>query len=125
VRVKHRNIKAIATHAEVLLSVLAQTGSKDPAAASRAFAAGAQALDLELTFTEGADPNFQNLNTALSELRALKPLLKPKLLKACAATVLEDAEVSSAEGALLQGVAAALDCPLPPSIFAHGNTTPP
>ena len=47
----------------------------------------------------------------------MKPLIKPTLLKACAATVLADGEVGADEGALLQGVAATLDCPLPPSIY--------
>ena len=38
----------------------------------------------------------------------------------CAATTTADGHVSALEGALLQGVAAALDCPLPPSIYRAG-----
>ena len=57
------------------------------------------------------------MNAALGNLRKLKPLVKPALLKACAATVLADGAVSADEGALLQGIAATLDCPLPPSIY--------
>lgn len=117
VRVKHRSIRAVRNEAAVLLSVLAQTGHSDPQAVRAAFAAGAEALGEEIVFDEQPDPNYQNLNAALSQLQQLKPLLKPKLIKACAATVLADRSVSSAEGALLQGVAAALDCPLPPTIY--------
>jgi hypothetical protein len=35
--------------------------------------------------------------------------------------VLADQRVSAREGALLQGIAAALDCPLPPSIYASAS----
>jgi len=116
--IRHRSIDSVADHAGRLLSVLAATGHPDQTGASReAFAAGARQLGTELTFTTDPDPNFQNLNAAIAQLQQLKPLLKPKLLKACAATVLADNRVTSAEGALLQGVAAALDCPLPPSIY--------
>ena len=60
-----------------------------------------------------------DMRNTLGRLRKLKPLQKPALIKACAATILADGHVSVDEGALLQGIAATLDCPLPPGIFAQ------
>jgi hypothetical protein len=70
-----------------------------------------------LAFEPEDDENFARLNLALKDLRMLKPLAKPRLIKACAVTAMHDGQVSGLEGALLQGFAAALDCPLPPSIY--------
>jgi Zn-dependent protease with chaperone function len=117
VPVRHRSIDAIADHAATLLSELARTGHPDSATeAQKAFRTGAERLDRPIEFISQRDPNYQNLNVALAELRKLKPLLKPKVLKACAATVMADATVTDDERAILHGVAAALDCPLPPGI---------
>ena len=89
--------------------------SPDAAAQQRAFAAGAAAVELELQFVARDDPNFTRLNDALRELRALQPLAKPRLIKGCAACALIDGATAS-ERALLIGIAATLDCPLPPDL---------
>jgi len=104
----------------VLLSALAREQAADAAAASveAAFARGLLTIGLEASFDAAADPDFQRLNHAVRELQGLPPLQKPRLIKACAATVLADHQVSPRQGALLQGIAAALDCPLPPSIYS-------
>ena len=64
------------------------------------------------------DPNFSRLNQALRRLRLLKPLQMPMLLKACANVALADGAPSERQSVLLQGIAATLDCPLPPTV-AH------
>jgi hypothetical protein len=87
-----------------------------------AFARGLEQAQLQGRFDPAPDPNFARLSQALNELRGLRPLAKPRLVKACADTVLADARVTTTEGALIQGVAATLDCPLPPSIY--GKTHP-
>ena len=113
-------MEQVAGPAGVLLSTIARFGHEDPARQADAFSAGARALELTrrtLEFDPTDDPNFSRLNGAVSELAQLKPLSKPRLIKACAATATADGHVSGLEGALLQGIAAALDCPLPPSIY--------
>jgi Zn-dependent protease with chaperone function len=112
-----RSLGQRAGAAAVLLSALAreQANGADPL---QAFRAGLAAAGIEAEFDAVADPDFRRLSRALAELNLLPPLEKPRLIKACAATVLADREMSPREGALLQGVAAALDCPLPPSIHA-------
>jgi hypothetical protein len=118
-RVRYRSIRSVSGPARVLLSALARAGHpENDTRAAAAYAQGASALEVDESFIADDDPNYQALNGALGELRALKPLLKPRVLKACAATVLADESVTFEEGALLQGVSAALDCPLPPSIYS-------
>ena len=113
----------------VLLSALAREQAA-PAAAQpagvpdvrAAFQLGLAAAGVEAAFDEQPDPDFQRLSHALQRLRELPPLQTPRLLKACATTVLADGRMSGRQGALLQGIAATLECPLPPSIYAG---TPP
>ncbi|MGE0624553.1 MAG: M48 family metallopeptidase [Pseudomonadales bacterium] len=122
VRPRYGRIEQVADEIATVLSTLARFGQTGSEARAAAFAAGMETLNLRGSHLRGideaADENFNRLNGALRELRKLKPLAKPKVLKACAATVTADGHVSGTEGALLQGIAAALDCPLPPSIYA-------
>jgi hypothetical protein len=97
------------------LSAIAHAGAEEADAQRRAFDAGAAAMDLALQFVAASDTNFTRLNDALRDLRALHPLAKPRLIKGCAACALTDGPTSS-ERALLIGIAATLDCPLPPDL---------
>ncbi len=123
-RPRYGRLEQVADSAGVLLSTLARFGHNAGAGREAAFAAGAAALELKrqtLELDESEDPNFSRLNEAVRTLSQLKPLAKPRLIKACAATATADGQVSALEGALLQGFAAALDCPLPPSIYQAGT----
>jgi Zn-dependent protease with chaperone function len=111
---RYGNLRALDDHATVLLSALAREGADSEAAAREAFTAGMTRLGGRGVLQTDDDPNYVRLNQALAELRLLKPLLKPQLIKACATTALADGHVSSRQAALLRGVAAAVDCPLPP-----------
>jgi len=107
-----------ADQAAELLSTLARE-SAESGNATAAFAAGWEALGLageRPPMRDDDDPNFSRLNRALGALRRLKPLQKPLLLKACAAVALADGKPSERQSVLLQGVAATLDCPLPPTV---------
>jgi hypothetical protein len=44
----------------------------------------------------------------------LKPLLKPRLLKACLAVITQDQKYSPDEMELMRAIGDVLDCPLPP-----------
>ena len=119
-RPRFGRIDQVSDAAAVLLSTLARFGHEDSNQRQAAFQAGAQALQLKratIELDEADDPNFSRLNEAVRTLAQLKPLAKPRIIKACAATATADGHVSGLEGALLQGFAAALDCPLPPSIY--------
>jgi Zn-dependent protease with chaperone function len=110
-RVRHRTVDAVAAEANELISALARECGSNPAVAHRA---GLHAAGLEGEYVAEPDPDYARLSRALAPLRELHPLAKPRLLKACAAAVLADGEVGSTQWALLQGVSATLDCPLPP-----------
>ena len=103
----------IASEAGTLLSILASIGHQDTTLAAEAFAAGCAELDIKTNFEHQHVFNYEEMNDALGRLRQLKPLLKPALLKACATTIEYDQISSDAEYALLQGIGATLDCPVP------------
>jgi Zn-dependent protease with chaperone function len=108
-----------------LLSALANIDLAEDAAAEAACRAGLATLGLEdeLARRGGAaerdDRNQKRLTEAMRHLRDLHPLDQPRLLKAAIATVEHDGIVSAEEHELLAGVAAVLDCPLPP-LALHG-----
>jgi hypothetical protein len=92
-------------------------GAGGAAGAAGAFEAGMGQIGVAGVFDSAEDPNYGRLNRAIADLQELRPLVKPQLIKACAATVLADDVVTPRQAALLRGVAAALDCPLPPGVI--------
>ena len=123
IRSRFQSLQQTGDAPQVLLSALAREQSKSDDKA-RAFEEGLQILGVPGLFDAADDENFSRLNDALKTLRKLKPLAKPKLIKACAAVTLADEHVSPRQGALLQGIAAALDCPLPPSVYSPESRLP-
>ncbi len=114
-----RNIDRVAKEAGYLLSILASHSHHAPQEQLRAYQAGAQVLGLGEPFTKQEFFDYRRINAALGQLRKLRALSKPALIKACVATVTADGSIGTNEGALLQGIAATLDCPLPPSIYTN------
>ena len=112
------NIRRLSGEAGKLLSILASHSQSSVQGQIDAYQAGAAELGIEEPFSQQTQFDYQRMNQTLGKLRKLKPLVKPALIKACARTVLHDGRLDSTEAALLQGVAATLDCPLPPSIYA-------
>lgn len=107
---------AVKEEAETLLSLAAYTEhGEDGDAAARAFAAGtaasgATALKLVPRDQLGVD----RLNNAIDRLAELKPLLKPRILKACAACLMYDGRATVEGQELLRTIASCLDSPMPP-----------
>jgi len=58
--------------------------------------------------------DFQDLIRGVYALIQLNRLLKPALLKACAACITADKKVSPLEIELFRAIADTLDCPMPP-----------
>jgi Zn-dependent protease with chaperone function len=112
-----RSIDRVAGDAAKLLSILASHGHTNVDEQMAAYQAGADAIGIDVPFQKQEQFDYQRMNDALAALRKLRPLAKPTIIKACAATVLADDHVAASERALLQGVAATLDCPLPPNIL--------
>ena len=124
-KIRHRKVERIGDSMATLIAVLAHYGHDDESQRKAAYNAAMQELNFSSIPNAPAvatDDNFSALNKALKELRDLTPLQKPRVLKACAHSVLFDQKISADEGALLQGISAALDCPLPPSVVAKAQT---
>jgi len=100
---------------EVMMGYLAFHTHDSRMQALHAFQAGAGILAMEgLRMPPESDLTPERLEQALDRLTRLKPLLKPRLLKACAACVASDGRITPLEMELLRAFSALLDCPLPP-----------
>ncbi len=115
-RQKYRSLKALHKECEALLSVLVSSGHTDEAGAKSAFMAAKEYLKLNMgmQYRHNLGANTGQLEKALDNLNTLKPLEKPKLLKAMVATINADGKVTAQEAELLRAVGSLLDCPIPP-----------
>lgn len=120
-KIRYRKVEKVIDSMAMLIAVLSHYGHDDKREREDAYRAAMHELNLPNVPeppTVTTNDNFSALNKALAELRDLTPLQKPRVLKACAQSVLFDQQINPREGALLQGISAALDCPLPPSVVA-------
>jgi Zn-dependent protease with chaperone function len=100
----------------ILLAVMSHSHKERALDAREVFTKGATELDMDLTMPSLKDLSYSKLDSALERLTTVKPLQKPALLKACAASILADDQVAPIEVELLRTVAAILDCPMPPLV---------
>lgn len=99
----------------ILLSLLCHAGKQQGINNDQAFNAAKKILgDFDFALQDKSLLNLTSLNQALNDLARLKPLEKPKLLKACAACILADETITITEIELLRAIADSLDCPMPP-----------
>ncbi|WP_237057733.1 M48 family metallopeptidase [Microbulbifer sediminum] len=101
--------------ATFLLAAMAHAGNTDYLDAKRAFEAGLGALELErIPLPARRDITLARLDKAVAIAADERPLRKPRLLKAMAATMAHDGVIAAEEIELLRAVADSLDCPMPP-----------
>jgi Zn-dependent protease with chaperone function len=101
--------------AALVISLVAHAEHADAAAAERAFNAGiAAAGATALKFVPREQVSLDGLDEAIDRLADLKPLLKPRILKACAACIMYDGQVTVRGQELLRTIASSLDSPMPP-----------
>ncbi|MGC2165778.1 MAG: hypothetical protein WA632_07170, partial [Gallionella sp.] len=102
--------------ASLLISLVAHAehpGAAD--AAELAFKAGITAAGATaLKFVPRADLNLGEMAVAVDKLAELKLLLKPRIIKACAAVIMHDGQATVRGHELLRTIASCLDCPMPP-----------
>jgi len=110
------DLQSCASECMLVLSAVAVAGHRDAALAEVACAQGIGSLGfavaLEPFVADVPDP--ARLDQALDRLRRLKPLQKPRLLKALVLCIAHDGKTTAAETELLRAIAAILDCPVPP-----------
>lgn len=106
-------LSAVRSELTVLLSWLARASGPDREEA--AWQAAVSALEIELPGIVPAENlSLEALDEAVEKLARLKPLVKPRVLKACAAGIAADRVATPGEQALLRAVSEIIDCPMPP-----------
>ena len=115
-RMKSFKLKTLYKECEVLLSVLAFAGHSKEQEAEAVFMAAKEFLELNMgmQYQHNLGANTGKLEKALDKLNNLKPLEKPKLLKAMVTCINSDGQVTGVESELLRAVGSLLDCPIPP-----------
>ncbi len=96
-----------------LLSALANVGVSDEVQAKAAFGSAETELSFSLRWYPLSELTIQSLSEALQQIRQIKPLEKPRFLKACVRVVQHDNCVELQELEIIRCIAQALDCPLP------------
>ncbi len=112
---RYKKLSRLHDEISMMLSYLVRNTHESETDTRQAFEAAARELGLEnLKMLKEPELDLQQLDKAMDKLNQLKPLLKPQLLKACAASVAADGEVTATELELLRAFSSLLDCPLPP-----------
>ena len=101
----------------ILLSVLIYAGKQHLISDEDAFAKAIEELgELEIRLLPKNKISLAALNQSLDRLAKLKPLEKPRLLKACAIGITADQKITTKEVELYRAISAILDCPMPPLV---------
>ena len=117
-KTRYSHVGQLKQEIALILSVLAYAGQQDNNAIEEAFTAATKMLEISgLQLVAENAISFAELDLSLEKLEGLQPLAKPQLLKACAASVLQDQKISSAEVELLRAFSDVLGCPMPPLIL--------
>lgn len=109
-----KSLERVADECAVLLSMLAYSDSRSAVAPAVAFEAGRRELELDVNLQDKSTLKLSRLDSAVDRLATLQPLRKPKVLKACIATITADRVVAPVEKELVRAIADAIDCPMPP-----------
>ena len=127
---RYYGLQQLGEQISVLISTLAYASQHDD---DSAFAAGVSHLsDVPVHFLPREACGVGQLNQALRELCQVAPMLRARLVDACAACICADQSVSVEEGELLRAVCDMLNCPMPPllagqsvspSLFARQQAT--
>lgn len=113
-RAKYGSLQTVRADVEIILSVIALAEHREQGDIEAAFAAGATETGLKLEPVQPAAIELERLDSALDELTRLKPLAKPRLLKACVAIIMYDGRTTPRGIELVRAISTCIDCPMPP-----------
>ena len=116
IKEKYAYLGAVKNEAEVILSLIAYIEHKDDKVlAKNAFDLGKKEIGaFAFKIIPQEDLSLNKLNTPLDKLMHLTPLLKPRILKACAAIIMADGGSTRKGSELFRTISSNLDCPVPP-----------
>jgi hypothetical protein len=120
-KIRYRNLRQLETETAVLVSTLAQVGSRgDPERHREFFRLGASVIESEgrrsLELAPPEQCTLDAVDAALDKFAQATPLLKKRLLYACGRTVMADDQLTSDEAELIRAIADAIGCPIPPFV---------
>ncbi len=114
-KAKHASLDTVKTDVATILSLIAYVEHKDDDEAKTAFDSGARETGVDMLDMPSREAfKLESLNRSLDNLMQLKPLVKPRLLKACVAIILEDGKTTTKGIELVRTISTCLDCPMPP-----------
>jgi Zn-dependent protease with chaperone function len=123
--VQYYSMKPLVPDCAVLLSALANVGSRDAAEIQKAFTTGMPYLrapdETDLVLLPGEQCGVNQIDAALNRLGQASPLIKKNLLEACLHTIGADGVIQESEAELLRAIADTLDCPIPPLVPTEQN----
>ena len=112
------SLKYVARATGLLLSAVAESAANSPGQAQDAFAAGKAVTGLRrIEHVAHEQLQIKDLSRAATLLSRLKPLQKPRLLKALCASAAHDGVLQAQEVELIRALADTLDCPMPPLVI--------
>jgi Zn-dependent protease with chaperone function len=115
IKAKHASLEVVRNEVGIILSLIAHIEHKGDDAASAAFNSGAEEAGLaQLEMLPGTAFKLSMLDRALDNLMLLRPLVKPRLLRACVATIFDDGKPTTTGIELVRTISTCLDCPMPP-----------
>lgn len=113
--VQYYSLKRLGEPCAAILSTLAYQSRRTDEQAQVAFELAANQLQVpEMALLPRHQCGLAAVDHALDVLAEASPREKRKVLKACAACILADKEVTVEEGELLRAIADSLGCPMPP-----------
>jgi Zn-dependent protease with chaperone function len=114
-KARYANLDAVRDDVATLLSLVSWVEHKDATQADAAFASGVGETGLQaLELLPGKAFKLEGLDRSLDNLMQLKPLVKPRVLQACVATIMHDGSATTRGIELVRTISACLDCPMPP-----------
>ncbi len=120
--VKYNSLAPLAPACGGLLATLAYVGNQDENQSKRAFDLGIGKLADDRVHVEFLPRNqcgLKVLDAALDQLAGAAPMIKKRVIEACAACIGADGRVTIEEAELLRVISDALDCPMPPLLNAE------
>lgn len=113
-KAKYNNFAKLKVETNILLSALAYAGSGGVKDSAQAFADAARELGIPISLIQEHTISSRLLIHAVGEMRDLKPLVKPKFLKALCLVAQKDGVIEAKEIELIRTISEGMGCPMPP-----------
>lgn len=123
VGIKYRKVEQIVSLCSELILALAQRGEISEDRVLAAYQAGMKSLNAGVIphVSPAQSVELRRVVKVLDELARAAPMLKERIMHACASCVVVDGRVTVSEGELIRAVGDSIGCPVPPGILARSH----